>query len=69
MYAFFDYFHYYLSYIITVSAVHHPTKLQYPHLELIFGYFAPALLEVSFGIHQGQTIEKNVQKITFTLVP
>ena len=38
-----------LSYIIIVPAVHHPTKLRYPHFELIFGDFVPALLEVSFG--------------------
>jgi len=37
-------------FIITVPAVHHPTKLQYPRFELIFGDFAPALLEVSFGM-------------------
>jgi len=42
-------FHYYLSYIITVPAVQHPTKSQYPHFKLIFGDFALALLEVSFG--------------------
>ena len=35
-------FHWYLSYIITVPAVHHPTKLQYPHFELLFEDFAPA---------------------------
>ena len=34
-------FHWYLSYIITEPAVHHPTKLQYPHFELFFGDFAP----------------------------
>ena len=39
-----------LSYIITVPAGQHPTKLQCPTFELIFGDFAPALLEVSFGM-------------------
>ena len=42
-------FHKYLNYIITVPAVHHLIKLQYPYFELILGDFAPALLEVSFG--------------------
>ena len=37
-------FHWYLSYITTVPAVHHPTKLQYPYFELIFGDFAPAII-------------------------
>ena len=40
-------FHWYLSYIITVPAVHHPTKLQYPHFELIFGDFAPAIAVIT----------------------
>ena len=52
---------------MTVPAVHHPTKLQYPHFELIFGDFAPALLEVSFAMifrdssgtnHRGKCSEK-----------
>ena len=43
-------FHQYLNYIITVPAVHDPTMLQCPPFELIFGDFAPALLEVSFGM-------------------
>ena len=38
-------FHWYLSYIITIPAVHHPIKSSYLHFEL-----APALLDVSFGI-------------------
>ena len=37
-------FHWYLSYIITVPAVHHPNKLQYPHFALFFGDFAPAII-------------------------
>ena len=45
----------------------HPAKLQYPHFELIFGDFAPALLEVSFAMifrdssgtnHRGKCSEK-----------
>jgi len=43
-------FHLYLNYIIIVPVVLHPTKLQYLHFELILGDFAPALLEVSFGM-------------------
>ena len=41
-------FHWYLSYIITVPTVYHPTKLQYPHFELIFGDFAPAIIGCFF---------------------
>ena len=37
-------FHWSLSYIITVPTVHHRTKLQYPHFELFFGDFAPAII-------------------------
>ena len=43
-------FHWYLSYIITIPAVHHPIKSSYLHFELTFGDFASALLDVSFGI-------------------
>ena len=43
-------FHWYLSYTVTVPAVHHPTELQYPHFELIFGNFAPAIIGSSFGM-------------------
>ena len=43
-------FHWYLSYIIAMPAVHHPIKSSYLHFELILGDFAPALLDVSFGI-------------------
>ena len=43
-------FHWYLSYIITVPAVHHPDKLQYPHFARFFGYFALAIIGVSFGM-------------------
>jgi len=39
--------------------VHHPTKLQYLHFALILGDFAPALLEVSFGIIFRNPLETN----------
>ena len=41
-------FHWYLSYITTVPTVHHPTKLQYPHFELVFANFAPAVIATFF---------------------
>ena len=50
-------FHWYLSYIITVPAVHHPTKLQYPHFELFFGDFAPAIIGSFFWINNPQFLE------------
>ena len=43
-------FHWYLSYIIAIPAVHHPIKFSYPHFELILGDLAPPILDVSFGI-------------------
>ena len=43
-------FHWYLSYIIAILAVHYPIKFSYPHFELILGDLAPPLLDVSFGI-------------------
>ena len=45
-------FHWYLSYIITIPAVHHLIKFSYPHFELILGArdFALPLLDVSFRI-------------------
>ena len=43
-------FHWYLSYIITIPAVHYPIKSSYLRFELTLGDFAPASLDVSFGI-------------------
>ena len=51
-----------MSYIVTVTAVHHPTKLQYPPVELIFGDFAPALLEDSFGFIRDKPSRKCSEK-------
>ena len=67
---FYDYFHHekfpnipvslvYLNYIIIVPALHHPIKLQYLYFELILGDFAPALLEVSFGMIFHNSLETN----------
>lgn len=43
-------FHWYLSYIITIPAVRYPIKSSYLRFELTLGDFAPASLDVSFGI-------------------
>ena len=55
-------FHWYLNYIITVPAVHHPIKLQYLHFELILGDFASGLLEVCFGTIFRNPLETNHRK-------
>ena len=66
-------FHWYLSYITTVPTVHHPTKLQYPHFELVFANFAAAVIASFFLNDIPQFIRtkhrENIQKSTFTLVP
>ena len=54
--------------IITVPVVHHPTKLRYLHFELILGDFAPALLEVSFGIIFRNPLETNHLKINENII-
>lgn len=50
-------FHWYLSYIITEPAVHHPNKLQYPHFALFFGDFAPAIIGSFFWNDNPQFLE------------
>ena len=58
-------FHWYLSYIITVPAVHHPTKLQYPHFELFFGDFAPAIIGIFFWNNSPQFLEDKPSRKIF----
>ena len=50
---------------ITVPALQHPTKLQCPPFELIFGDFAPALLEVSFGMILHNSLRTNHREKMF----
>ena len=58
-------FHWYLSYIITEPAVHHPTKLQYPHFELFFGDFAPAINGSFFWNNSPQFLEDKPSRKMF----
>ena len=58
-------FHWYLSYTITVPAVHHPTKLQHPHFELFLGDFVPAIIGIFFWNNSPQILEDKPSRKMF----